>query len=106
VIDPGRLSTRLTLQAPVESDDGQGGVARSYVAQQTLWARVEPLAAREGVAADAGGAALRLRITLRGGVTLSRDHRLSDGARLYRILAWRDRDGGRLIDIDAELDLA
>jgi SPP1 family predicted phage head-tail adaptor len=106
MIDPGRLNKRLTLQAPVESDDGQGGVVRDYVGQQTLWAQVEPLAARDGVAANTGGAVLRVRITLRGGVALSRDHRLAYGASVYRIIAWRERDDGRLIEIDAELQQA
>jgi head-tail adaptor len=104
VIDPGRLNTRLTLQAPVEADDGQGGVSRSYVTQQLVWARVEPLAARETVGADSGAGLLRARITLRRGVTLSRAHRLVDGAAVYRIRAWRSRDDGTLIEIDAETE--
>ncbi|MGP9811895.1 head-tail adaptor protein [Rhodopseudomonas sp. NSM] len=105
MIDPGRLSTRLTLEAPVESGDGQGGVVRSYAAQAVVWALVVPHAAREGVDADADRAMLRVTITLRGGVQLTRAHRLIDGARIYRIVSWRPREGGALIEIDAETRL-
>jgi len=34
---------------------------------------------------------------------LTLQHRLLDGARIYRILAIRERDNGRFIEIDAEL---
>jgi len=104
VIDPGRLNRRLTLLAPVETDDGQGGVVRSLVAQAVLWASVVPLAAREGVAADQDRAALRAKITLRAGVTLSRAHRLADGDSVYRIIAWRSRERGALLEIDVETE--
>ena len=39
------------LEAPVETDDGAGGVTRSYETVTTLWAQVEPLGARADVAA-------------------------------------------------------
>nr|WP_205523431.1 head-tail adaptor protein [Rhodopseudomonas sp. BR0C11] len=94
----------MTLLAPVETDDGQGGVVRSLVAQAVLWASVVPLAAREGVAADTDRAALRARITLRAGVALSRAHRLADGDSVYRIIAWRSRERGALLEIDAETE--
>lgn len=102
---PGQLTTRLTLQAPVESDDGQGGVVRSYAAQAVLWAQVVPHAARDRIAAGDDGANQRASITLRGGVALSRAHRLTDGARVYRIVSWRDRDHGAWLEIDAETRL-
>jgi head-tail adaptor len=105
MIDPGQLNRRLTLQVPVESDDGQGGVMRSYALQAMVWAHVVPHAARDRVAADDDGANQRVTITLRGGVALTRAHRLIDGARVYRIIAWRGREGGALIEIDAETRL-
>ncbi|ABD08163.1 Phage head-tail adaptor, putative [Rhodopseudomonas palustris HaA2] len=105
MIDPGRLNTRLVLEVPVESGDGQGGVTRSYAPQQVVWARVVQHAAREGVDADADRAMLRVTITLRGGVALTRAHRLIDGARIYRIISWRDIDRGAWLEIDAETEL-
>jgi hypothetical protein len=59
---------------PIEEDDGQGGVLRSYSTQATVWA-----------------AALTLQ------------HRLVDGARVYRIVSLRDIDDRRFAEIDAEL---
>jgi SPP1 family predicted phage head-tail adaptor len=106
MIDPGRLKTRLQVQSPVEADDGQGGVTRSYTTLATVWAAVMPLAARApagGVEADAEGAAAKYRIILRSNFSLTLQHRLVDGARIYRISAIRDRDDRRFIEIDAEL---
>lgn len=106
MIDPGRLNRRLTLQAPIESDDGQGGVVRGYADQAAVWAQVAPVVASavERGVAGAEVAAMQLRIILRAGVTLTRTHRFVDGANIYRIVAWRDRDGGRLVEIDAEIE--
>ncbi|MDB5632966.1 MAG: hypothetical protein JWR49_1821 [Tardiphaga sp.] len=74
MIDPGRLKTRFTIQVPIEEDDGQGGVLRSYSTQATVWAAV-----------------------------LTLQHRLVDGARVYRIVSLRDIDDRRFTEIDAEL---
>ncbi|MCP9626127.1 head-tail adaptor protein [Rhodopseudomonas palustris] len=103
--DPGQLTTRLTLEAPVESDDGQGGVTRSYAAEAVLWAQLAPHPARDRVTADDSRAVQRVSITLRGGVALTRAHRFSDGERIYRIVSWRTRDRGAWLEIDAETEL-
>jgi SPP1 family predicted phage head-tail adaptor len=106
MIDPGRLKTRLQVQAPVETDDGQGGVVRSFTTLTTAWAAVTPLAARGAgadVEADAEGATVKYRILLRGNFSLTLRHRLVDGARIYRIAAIRDHDDRRFIAVDAEL---
>lgn len=96
----GRLKARLVLEAPVETPDGQGGVSRAYHGVATVWAAVTPLAAHESVAADAPGAMARVRIVLRDEFALTLDHRLRDGARIYRIVAFGVRE--RFIEIDAE----
>ena len=103
MIDPGALKTRLTLEAPVETDDGQGGVIRDYATFVKVWAQVTPLGARGDVAADADGAAVRYRIVVQCGYVLTLQHRLVDGARIYRILSFHERDNGRFIEIEAEL---
>jgi hypothetical protein len=56
----GALDRRLVLEAPAETDDGAGGVSRSYTTVATVWALVTPLQARSDVAADSaqGGNAL------------------------------------------------
>ena len=106
MIDPGKLKTRLQIQAPVEADDGQGGVTRSFATLTTAWAEVTPLFARGAgadVQADAEGATAKYRIVLRSNFVLTLQHRLADGARIYRIAAIRDAGDRRFIAVDAEL---
>ena len=63
----GELNRRLTLEAPVESADGAGGVTRSYA---TVDDRCGPRSSRcrraATVAADALGATVTHRIVIRG----------------------------------------
>ena len=100
MIDPGQLNTRLVLQSPVETDDGQGGVSRGYADIATIWARVVAVAAPPRVEADAARAVTRLRIVARAPLALSLDHRLIDGAKIYRVTGYRD--DRRFVEIDAE----
>ncbi len=106
MIDPGRLKTRLLVQAPVEEDDGQGGVVRSFATQATVWAALLPAAARRDVEADADGANVRVRVILRRGLALTLQHRLVDGAKTYRIVTLREVDDGRFVEIEAEMRIA
>jgi SPP1 family predicted phage head-tail adaptor len=99
--DPGTLNRRLTLEAPVETDDGAGGVTRSYTAIATLWAAVEPVSARGEVTAAAPGATISHRIRVRTNADITLRHRFRDGARVFRIVAMRER-ARRFLDIDAE----
>ena len=100
---PGKLRHRLVLEAPVESDDGAGGVVRTYENFATVWAAIEPLALAEQVAAEALGARLTHRITIRTGYDLTLRHRFKLGERIFRIAAIRDPDeSGRFREIHAE----
>jgi head-tail adaptor len=106
MIDPGRLKTRLEIQAPVETDDGQGGVTRSFATLTTAWAEVTAVSSRGNgadVQADAEGATVKYRIVLRSNFVLTLQHRLVDGARVYRIAAIRDAGDRRFVALDAEL---
>jgi SPP1 family predicted phage head-tail adaptor len=102
VTAPGELNRRLTLQAPVETDDGAGGVTRSYAAVTTLWAKVQPVSAQSDVSADRLGAALRLRIVIRARDDLTTRHRFTEGARIYRVLAVQPTADRRFLTIEAE----
>jgi head-tail adaptor len=102
MIDPGRLKTRLVIEAPQEVADDQGGVARSYSAVATIWAALFPMAARRRNEADADGAVVRLRVILRNGFALTLRHRFIDGAKIYRIVALREIDDRRFIEVEAE----
>lgn len=101
--DPGALRTRLVLEAPVETPDGAGGVARSFAATANLWAQVTPISARERVLADARGANVTHRIRIRVRTDLTTRHRFRRGARVWDVVAWREEDAsGRFLTIDAQ----
>jgi len=106
MIDPGQLKTRLVIQQPVETPDDQGGVVRAWTAFATVWAQVTPLSARRDMQADADGATQSYRIVLRSNLSLTLQHRFSGGAGIYRIIAIRDRDDRRFIEIDADLRIS
>jgi SPP1 family predicted phage head-tail adaptor len=99
----GDLNRRLVLQAPVETDDGEGGVTRGYATVMTLWAQVVPQGARADIAAGSLGAALRCRIVIRARDDVTTRHRLIDGAVIYRIVAARLSADRRFLEIDAEV---
>jgi SPP1 family predicted phage head-tail adaptor len=98
----GELNRRLVLEAPVETDDGAGGVTRSYQAATTLWARVTPAAARAVVAADSLAALVTHRIVVRAPRTITGLHRFRDGARIFRVVAFRETADRRFVEIEAE----
>ena len=100
---PGKLRHRLVLEAPAETDDGAGGVVRGYENLATVWAAIEPLAFSEQVAAEALGARVTHRITIRTGYDVTLRHRFKLGERIFRIAAIRDPDeSGRFREISAE----
>jgi SPP1 family predicted phage head-tail adaptor len=98
----GELKHRLVLEAPVETDDGVGGVTREFVAVRTLWAAVMPVATRGDVIADGEGATVSYRIVLRAGPDVTTRHRLREGDRVYGIVSLRDQGDGRFLEITAE----
>jgi len=100
--DPARFNRRLSLQQPVETPDGAGGVVRSYEPVADIWAEVVPVNASAEVAADALGAFVTHRITVRAPRALTARHRFVEGARVYRILAWRENADRRLIEVAAQ----
>jgi SPP1 family predicted phage head-tail adaptor len=103
MIDPGQLRTRLVLQQPVETPDDQGGVTRVWSSYGNAWARIVPLTVRAGVEAAASGATQTYRITMRANFSLTLQHRLVEGAKVYQIIAIRDSDDRCYIEIDAQL---
>jgi SPP1 family predicted phage head-tail adaptor len=100
---PGDLNRRLVLEAPSETDDGAGGVARSYSAVTTLWAQVLPPAMGADNAAGSLGATLRIRIVIRRRDDVTTRHRFRDGAVIYRVIATRRSADRRFLEIDAEI---
>lgn len=99
---PGQLNRRLVLEAPSESDDGQGGVTRLYDVVTTVWAQVTPLSARAEVAGGSLGARLRCTIVIRKHTDITTWHRFLDGVRTYQVVAVRESADRRFLEIDAE----
>lgn len=101
--DPGLLNRRLTLEEPVETPDGAGGVIRSYATVATLWAQVMPISSRGDVEAEKPGGAVMHRIRIRQSPDITTRHRFRDGTAIFRIVSLRDPDGrGRFIEIEAD----
>jgi SPP1 family predicted phage head-tail adaptor len=98
----GGLDRRLVLEAPVETDDGAGGVTRSFEMVATLWAQVTPVRARPNVAADSLAALVTHRIVVRLPRTITTLNRFRDGTRIFRVVAFRETADRRFLEIDAE----
>jgi SPP1 family predicted phage head-tail adaptor len=86
----GELRHRLVIEAPVETPDEAGGVARTFSALATVWAAIEPVSADHRLIADRAMAALSHRIVLRRRDDLTLNHRFRLGARVFAIRALRD----------------
>lgn len=99
---PGELNRRLVLEAPVESADGTGGVTRTHTPAMTLWAKVEPVTARGAVVADAPGATVTHRITIRKYAGITTRHRFVEDGTVYRIVSLREDGSRRFLVIGAE----
>lgn len=104
--DPGAFSARLTLERPVETGDGQGGVLRGFEVLATVWGRIEPVSAAWREAAGAERATVTHRILLRRRDDILGGMRLRKGARLFSIRFSRDPDEtGRYTLCDCEEEL-
>ncbi len=88
----GKLRHRVTLEQPVDTDDGAGGLTRAWTDVATLWARIEPLSADERVAAERIEAAADTRITVRWRADVTSAMRFSFGARVFEIRGLTDRE--------------
>lgn len=99
----GDLNRRLLLEAPVEFDDGAGGVVRLYDVVTKLWAQVLPVSVRSDVSADSLGDVLRYKIIIRVGPGITTRHRFRDDERIYRILTAQKSADRRFLEIEAEV---
>jgi len=54
----------LVLEAPVEVADGAGGVRRNWIAQGTLYAKLEALTGREALSGESGVSRQPWKITV------------------------------------------
>lgn len=96
-IDAGKLRHRVMLQARQEIIDPVTG-ARDYawVDVGKMWASVEPLSARDFVAANAVQSQVTARITIRHRDDVTAGMRIAHQGKLYDITGvLADRDSGR-----------
>ena len=91
----GERARRFTLEMPVETPDGFGGVIRTWQAGPQVWGAMQMLTASERIRAGRPEAVVTHRAVLpfREGVTDA--VRLTLGLRRFRIAAAADPDGSR-----------
>lgn len=79
----GRLSRRLTLEAPVATEDDAGGTAVTWQPVATLWAEVDSRFGRERSWAEALTTEATHRITIRRRRDIAPGMRFTEGARVF-----------------------
>jgi SPP1 family predicted phage head-tail adaptor len=83
---------RLTIETPVVTDDGEGGVARVWNEIGDTWAAIEPLTMDEKTITDRDTPLFKYRVNVRYRSDLSEANRFRLGSRILMIRAVRDPD--------------
>jgi SPP1 family predicted phage head-tail adaptor len=82
----------VTLEAPIDTSDDNGGATRIYAPVATFWARVVPRAAAMIDRADQQQQQVSYDIYFRARPDLTAAMRLTLGARRFQILAFNEVD--------------
>jgi head-tail adaptor len=95
------LNRRLVLETPTRAADGAGGFALTWVQEGVLWGEVVPGSGSDSAGVEVSLAKVPYRITVRGAAVGSParprpDQRLTDGTRVFTILAVTERDSSGL----------
>lgn len=88
----GTLRHRIIIQTLSQADDGQGGFTDTWATHATVWARIEPTAARERNFADQIQYQRSHKVTLRYLSTITNTMRISYGGRIFQIKGVRALD--------------
>lgn len=93
----GRLRHRVTIQSPVVEQDSNGSPVTNWV---DTWvnvpAAIEPLSAREFIAAQAAQSEVKARIVIRWRPGLSATQRILHNGKIYNPAGWLpDPESGR-----------
>ena len=96
-----QLNRRLVLESTVRMADGAGGFSRSWQQVGVLWGEVVPGTGSDAAGVEVGLSKVPYRITMRGAPVGSParprpDQRLTDGSRVFTILAVTERDASGL----------
>lgn len=89
----GDLIHRLSLEAPVRTSDGAGGVIRTFALVAEVWGDIRAQSGHERQDADRLGAHVSLAIWIRHRDGLSPDHRFRLGQRIFEIRSVIDHNG-------------
>lgn len=90
-----QLRTRVSLQARVVTDDGQGGEVVSFAPVATIWMNATPNGGREFQAAKKLNAELTHEITIRYRDGFLPDMRFVLGNMVFHVVTFFDPDGRR-----------
>lgn len=82
----GALRRRVTLQRPVEAQDGTGQPVVTWTAVDTVWANVRPLQGRELFTAQAVHAKLTTEVTIRYRSDVLSTWRVVVGSQTYELV--------------------
>lgn len=91
-IDPGRFRTELVLEQVGDTSDGMGGEVETWSAVATVFAGLEPVAARSVFGADQTLETVTHLVTLRQEEDVRSGMRFTRGARVFDILTVYDPD--------------
>lgn len=91
----GERGRRFTVQIPLETPDGFGGLIRTYQPGPQLWGAIEMLAETDRVRAGRPESAVTHRVTLDYRADVTERMQLTLGPRRFRVRAAVDPDGRR-----------
>jgi SPP1 family predicted phage head-tail adaptor len=87
-----KMRHRFELQAPVETDDGAGGVNRTYTTLKTIWVAIEHFRRKADVSEDRIITEVTHKITMRYNPNLTRLHRLKQDNRIFTLKSIERQD--------------
>lgn len=96
-MDPGKLRHRITIQRKEQTQNpNTGAMTTTWATVATVWAAVEPLSAREFIAAQAVQSDVSVRITMRYRPGITSAMRLLHDGKTYNITGvLADKASGR-----------
>jgi SPP1 family predicted phage head-tail adaptor len=92
LLDPGDLGTELILEQAALAPDGAGGHAETWSEVATVFAHVEPVAAKEAFGAAQESSRVTHRVTIRQRGDIASAMRFRRGQRIFEILTVHDPD--------------
>lgn len=92
IVNPGELRFQVAIEQALATPDGAGGYSEGWTEIAKVFAKIEPLAARDEFGAAQTLEEVSHRITIRFREDLASGMRLRRGPRLFDILTVHDPD--------------